>query len=560
MIQTAMPSSMDKTSESVSAKSIVPTESSTKLLKNFSWWSLIGISFSLTNSWLGVSSSLVVGLYSGGPLLIIYGLIIGLFFTFMCGWSLSEFSSLLPNSSGSSFWVLKMLEKNDDIEDNHNINIKSDSHSCDDELKLEKYCAVSSVKVTSNWQRSVALTVGLINYFGAVFTTASVCSSLSLNFLGVYSLVHPAYEIKHWHVFLTYEILNVFFTTFNCWSKWLPAISQFGLYMSMFSFGLTFVISLVCRSNDKVTPWPTKSSIFSEFSNTTGWSSSGMAFIVGLINPLWAFAGIDSATHMVDEVGHSTSRTLVPRAIIGTVLLGFVTSFTYSIGMFYCITDTKSVVESILPILQIYYQATGNRNLSIFLQCCCITSGVVCGIASGTWQSRILWSISRDFENIDTNKPRPVFRYFCKRFGHVNSLLKVPLTSHLFSQAIVAIIGCIFMGSTTAFNAIITACITLLLLSYAIPCSILLVVVGKRQFYRRIGQELDELKLSTSSIFHSKNAWFGYIANGLTIAWALFCLIFLSFPYTLPVSAGNMNYVSVVYGAIALVISVIVYF
>lgn len=92
---------------------LLSSEHGTKLLKNFKWKSLLGIAFSLTNSWLGVSSSLVVGLSSGGPLLILYGLIIGVFFTFMCGWSLAEFASVLPSSSGPSFWVLKLLEKDE---------------------------------------------------------------------------------------------------------------------------------------------------------------------------------------------------------------------------------------------------------------------------------------------------------------------------------------------------------------------------------------------------------------------------------------------------------------
>ncbi|SCV02425.1 LAME_0H00254g1_1 [Lachancea meyersii CBS 8951] len=550
--------SSSKSFDHLSTVSVTETTEQ-KLPKSFRWVSLLGIAFSLTNSWLGVSSSLVVGLSSGGPLLIIYGLIIGLVFTFMCGCSLAEFSSILPNSSGACFWVLKMLERRDDaeriiVDGPKRIQSESDSESEAEEKVLEWACTTKSVKVTSKFQRSTALAVGLINYLGAVFTSASVFSSLSLSILGVHQLLNPDYELKHWHIFVVYQILNVIITVTNCCQKILPALSQFGLYMSLLACLLTFILSLVCRSNQSSIEWPKTSGIFGEFKNTTGWSSSPMAFIVGLINPLWAFAGIDSATHMVDEVGYKPSKKLVPRAIFCTILIGFVTSFTYAIGMFYCITDAEKVTESILPILEIYYQATGNRKLSVFMQCCCIVTGLSCGVASVTWQSRILWSIGRDFSKLSDKNP--ISRKAMQFFGIVNTKLKAPLNSHLFSQLLVAIIGCIFMGSSTAFNAIITACITLLLLSYAIPCAILL-IIGKKPFFSRIRKEFASIGLCTED--GPTLSILAYVPNVLTICWALFCLVFLSFPYSLPVDSGNMNYVSVVYGAVALAIGILVY-
>lgn len=48
--------------------------SEVKFDKHFNWWSLLGIAFSLSCSWVGISASMAVGIASGGPLLIIYGL------------------------------------------------------------------------------------------------------------------------------------------------------------------------------------------------------------------------------------------------------------------------------------------------------------------------------------------------------------------------------------------------------------------------------------------------------------------------------------------------------
>lgn len=531
-----------------------------KLLKNFRWWSLLGIAFSLTNSWLGVSTSLVVGLSSGGPVLIIYGLIIAVFFTLMCGYSLCEFTYMLPNSSGSSFWVLKLLEDENcvaDIDEEEQVKDKDVQEIIleDDEQKIIDNHKSTIQRASSIGQIRLSLIVGLINYFGSIFTTASVCSSLGYSILGAYSLYHPHYEPKLWHIFLIYESLNVIIGTMNCWGKILPALSQAGLYFSLISYCLTFTVSLACRSFRKK-PWPSTTFIFKDFKNTTGWSSTVLSFIVGLINPLWAFAGIDSATHMVDEVGQVAAATLVPKAIMGTIVIGFVTSFTYAIGMFYCITDSDSVISSILPIIEIYYQATGNKALAVFLQSCCILTGMFCGIASGTWQSRILWSIGKDYsmimDNFGNKRERPIVKYFFRQVSLVHPRLRVPLSSILISHVFVAIIGCVLLGSTTAFNAIITACICLLLLSYAIP-SVILLIKGKRSFYDRIAAEL--------CIPHAKKLKCGimsYIPNVLTICWTIFCFIFLSFPYVLPVSSSNMNYVSAAYGGVAVIVITIV--
>lgn len=535
----------------------------------FGWLSLLGIAFSLTNSWLGVASSMVAGLYSGGPVLIIYGLIIGVVFTMMCGLSLCEFSSMLPNASGVCFWVLKLLSEpleaeimeKDVLDDGNDESlITAADGALEDRLDepiLEAYCSAENLLITKKWKKDLGIMTGLINYAGAVFTSASICASLSLSILGVYSLMHPDYELQHWNVFLTFELLNIAIAFVAGWAKWLPAISQFGLGISIVSYLLTFLISIISRSMDHKDQWPSGKTVFSEFNNTTGWSSSGMAFIVGLVNPLWAFAGIDSATHMVDDVGHSVSRKLVPRAIICTIILGFATSFPYTIVMFFCVTDSSQVVSSILPILQIYYQATGNKSLSAFMQSCCIVTGFICGVSSSTWQNRILWSVSKTYHAIECDEMHAKKASVVKKIASISPTIRIPLYAHLLSHIFVAIIGCIFMGSSTAFNAIITACISILLISYAIPCVIMVFVIGKKKFYQTLASEQQELGISQSPN-EGRASWY-LIPNILTICWSIFCLVFLSFPYVIPVDRTNMNYVSVVYGAVALLIAIALY-
>jgi choline transport protein len=79
--------------------------------RNFSLWSVLGVGFSLTNSWFGVSAALVTGINSGGAVLLVYG-IIGVFLISICvGISLSELASAFPNAGGQYFWASELAPR-----------------------------------------------------------------------------------------------------------------------------------------------------------------------------------------------------------------------------------------------------------------------------------------------------------------------------------------------------------------------------------------------------------------------------------------------------------------
>lgn len=535
-----------------------------KLFKPLGWWSLVGISSSLTNSWLGIASSLVVGLTNGSPTLIIYGLIIAMFFALMSSIAISDFSSVLPNASGPCFWTLKLLSEPLQREHSQNsetitstskegFEIQENELSFEtEEVQLGWYCDTRNVLLKQEWKKNLGLTAGFLNYAGAIFTTSSVCSSLSLSILGVYAIMNPQYTLRHWHAFITYEVLSIFIALVGCNGKWIPFLSKFGLVVSILSYAMTLFVSIISRSFKHDAQWPNAKTVFGDFNNTTGWPPA-MAFIVGLINPCFGFSGIDSATHMVDDTGYHASRKLVPRVLVCNVLLGFVTSFTYSIVMFYCVTDINSVVNSVLPTVQIYYQATGNKSLSAFMQSSCIVTGLFCGFSSSTWQNRVLWSISRTYLHLFRFKICGSKLNVLNKLSTISSPFDIPLYTHIVSHLLVLFIGCIFMGSDMAFNAIISACISILYLSYAIPCAILVFYNGRNNFMQNVIQEQRSLGI-TPKIMHG--GFFALIPHIVAICWAAFCFIMFAFPYTLPVTGGNINYVCVVYGIVAALILV----
>lgn len=222
---------------------------------------------------------------------------------------------------------------------------------------------------------------------------------------------------------------------------------------------------------------------------------------------------------------------MIPIAIMGTVAIGFVTSWFFAISMFFSIVGPfQDLVDTStgVPILELFYAALGSKAGAIVLEALIIATGIGCLTASHTWQSRLCWSFARD-------RGVPGHSYL----SNVHPALDVPLNAHILSCVIVAAVGCLYLGSYTAFNSMVTACIVLLYISYAIPI-------------------VCQLVRGRNNVPHGP-FWlgpFGHFSNYVLLAYTIFTLIMFSFPYSMPVVPSNMNYVCAVYGVIGVIITV----
>ena len=246
---------------------------------------------------------------------------------------------------------------------------------------------------------------------------------------------------------------------------------------------------------------------------------------------------------------------------MGTVAIGFVTSWFYSIALFFSMNNLSDLqtTSTLVPILALFYQALSSKAGAIVLESLFIATGIWCLVASHTWQSRLCWSFARD-----GGLP------FSKFLSHVDPRADVPLRAHFVSCFIVTVLGLLYLGSYTAFNSMVTACIVLLYVSYAIPV-ICLLIRGR------------------GNINHGP-FWLGPVglfANIVLLLWTCFTIIMYSFPPAKPVTGGStfrsfvrstlvfrifttpgrvfakrltdaidMNYVSAVYGVVVFIIVV----
>ena len=210
--------------------------------------------------------------------------------------------------------------------------------------------------------------------------------------------------------------------------------------------------------------------------------------------------------------------------------IGFITALLYLIVIFYAISDLDTVLAgtSNFPLAEIYLQATGSAAGSVGLLVLVIIPLFGSAIGGYLTVSRILWTLARD----DATP-------FSGHLGKISPRWRNPFNSILVCGCVGTLLGCIYVGSTTAFNAFVGSFVVLSTLSYAIA-------IGPHLFTRR--------KYVIPGPFWMKGS-FGLVMHGLALAYIAVFIVIFCFPYALPVSAGTMNYSSLITGGLTMFIS-----
>lgn len=143
--------------------------------------------------------------------------------------------------------------------------------------------------------------------------------------------------------------------------------------------------------------------------------------------------------------------------------------------------------------------------------------------------SRVFWTLARD-------NATP----FSGFFATVNQKQRNPFNSIVLCAVISALLGCIYVGSQTAFNAFIGSFVVLSSLSYL--AAILPHLLSKRA--------------------NVAPGWFwmkgisGFLVNGIASLYIIAFVVIFCFPFSMPVNAMSMNYTSLITGGFSLFVGV----
>ncbi|KAJ5660360.1 hypothetical protein N7507_006811 [Penicillium longicatenatum] len=474
-----------------------------ELKRHFSVWSLIGLAANCTISWTGLGLGLITALNSGGPgarkpipthtpcktasalmTLVIYGFILVFILQSFVGASLAEFVSAYPTEGGMYHWIAAIAPK--------------------------------------RYNSLLSFATGWCTVFGWIFTTASTNLIYASTVMALIALYHDNLVVKPWMTFVAYQILNIFTSGIVMFgNRFIPAINKFSLLYLQLAWFITMVTVAAAAPAHNDSKF-----VFATWMNKTGWDNNVMCFITGLVNPLYALGGLDGISHITEEMPNPGRNAPLGLAI--TLSIAFVTGVSYLLSLMFSVQnyDTLAGTRTGLPLAEIFHQATSTKGGAFGLVFMVWVALGPCVIGSQLSTGRVFWAFSRD-------NGLPLSHIWAR----VNPRLGSPFNAQLCVGVIIALLGCIYLGSSTAFNSMMSSAVTINNLAYIVP--ILTNVLLRRRTMHRGPFSMGQFT--------------GMTVNIIAVLWLVFAIIFFSFPFEMPATVSNMNYTCVVVGGFLII-------
>ncbi|KAK5062639.1 hypothetical protein LTR84_004712 [Exophiala bonariae] len=457
-----------------------------ELNRQFSFFSLAAYATITANAWTSIAGSLITAIYNGGAPGLIYGWIADCFFYFFIALSLAELTSSMPTSGGVYHW--------------------------------------SAALAGPKYSKIIGFMTGYMNVLGWTLGLASLFAVTGLEVTGLYSLWHPEYESKTWHVFIVFVVLNWTFAAFiQFGNRFLPLYNKIGLIFNI----AAWLVVIICLASIPSTH-STNSFVWTDYRNLTGWPN-GMSFILGLVGPAFAIGTIDSTTHMAEEIPNPSRN--VPRAMLTSLFGTFWLGFLFLIALFYAAgsLDTILAANPTFPVASIMHSAFENKNAAFACGLILFLASLPCSIGAQITTVRCTWSFARD-------GAVPFSSYFAK----IDETNAMPARANILIASISTALGAIYIGSTIAFNALVASYAVMSTTSYGIA-------IGVHLFTGR--------KRIIPGWLHMGNGPLGFIVNSIAMIYIVVSNVFFCLPYFRPpVTAATMNYTSLVSYGLALLV------
>ncbi|KAE8154092.1 amino acid transporter [Aspergillus avenaceus] len=457
-----------------------------ELNRNFRFLSVLGFSAVLMCTWEAVLFGSENGLTNGGKGGMIYtylGGLIGFSFVIL---SMAEMASMAPTSGGQYHWVSEFAPP-----------------SCQ---KVLSY--ITGWVCVLGWHTGIA---------GCSYTVANML-------VGLIAINYPdSYTYQPWHVTLLVIAVAVAALAFNTFlAQKLPLIE--GIILIVHCFGFFGILIPLWVLSPSVSP----SEVFGSIEDRGGWGNNGLSCLVGLIGPIYALIGPDSAVHMSEEI-RDASRVL-PMGMIWTLILNGSTGFVMIITFAFCVGNIDEAMESHtgFPFIQVFLNSTGSVRAATGMTIIILIMQFCAAISNVATTSRQIYAFARD-------RGLPFSNFLCK--FQVNQTFTVPLNALFLSLIIVSLLSLINIGSSVAFNAIMSLGTAALLSSYIISISCV-------RLRRWRNQPLPPARWSMGK--------FTPIVDSISLLVLVVIFLFSFFPVAKDVTPQSMNWSIVIFSAVTL--------
>ena len=105
----------------------------------------------------------------------------------------------------------------------------------------------------------------------------------------------------------------------------------------LLSISTFLAITITCPARSSIQL--DSSYVWTQFANGSGGWPDGISFLTGLSTPQFMLSGLDATLHLAEEC--LQPERIVPKAVIVTVIVGFLTAFPFSIAIIYSYKDIE---------------------------------------------------------------------------------------------------------------------------------------------------------------------------------------------------------------------------
>lgn len=454
--------------------------------RNFGFLATLGFISVYMATWEFVLVSLSVGLRNGG--------FAGLFWVFIgtvicyssVVASLAEMESMAPTSGGQYHWV--------------------------SEFAPPEYQKVASY--AAGWMSTLSWLASLASSVFVVTTLIEVLIDIR----------DPSFAFPNWQYTLIMLAVLIVTVILNTWgAKVLPMLETVSLFGHIGGFVITLIPLWV------LAPKNSAHAVFAEVVNNGGWTNTATSCLVAQVTVLYCNLGSDCAVHISEEV--EDASLVVPRCMWWSYILNVSMGIVILITMLFCIGDLDDAVNSPAPYLSLFNN-TGSLGVAMTLTVMIFLLVFVGNITALATTAREAWAFSRD-------QGFP----FSKWLSRMNYERNVPDNAVYITSLGTGIICLINLGSTTAFNIVVSLILLALLSTYMISIGCILL--------KRVRKE--DLPPARWSLGN----W-GLPINAFAFLYSGFVMVFCAFPNTVPVTTSTANWAPVLWVGV-IVIAVVVY-
>jgi amino acid transporter len=192
-------------------------------------------------------------------------------------------------------------------------------------------------------------------------------------------------------------------------------------------------------------------------------SSLGFVFLLGLLLPIFTLTGADASAHTAEETQDAARN--VPRGIVSAVFWAAVAAWGLSCAFVIAIPDMSQAAKQGWNVFFWVMDSIVPAPLKIIIYLILLTAQLLCGLATITSVSRMIFAFARD-----GGLPASA------RLKSVSARFRTPATA-IWTGAVLAVA---FTAYADAYSTVVSVTSIILYLSYAMPIAAGLIAYRRR--------------------------------------------------------------------------------